>query len=397
MYRTSGMEERGVDEELRELIAKLVRIESENPPGNEAACARFIDQWFAERDVETTVVRAPYEQRPQVVASVGSGAPCVVLNGHMDVVPAGDVDDWQYPPYNPTIEDGRLYGRGAVDMKTGLALAMLTLARLREPLERDELDGTVVVQAAVGEEAAEPGTATLLENGYGGDFGVVLEPTGLQTVTSVKGCAYYEFEVRGESAHAGQPDDGTNAIERALPVLERLKAYGEAVREREDSLVGPEQATLTMLDAGVKENVVPDSVTISMDRRFTPAESAASIDAEIERMVTEITENLGSPVEWRRTRTYDSARSAADSELATVFRRRSNLVADVPSEEYGSVVATDMRNFVNDAAIPAITWGPGDVGQAHSTDECVDLAEAEAGLTILEQSVRDLLGTDGDG
>ncbi|AQL44777.1 acetylornithine deacetylase (plasmid) [Halorientalis sp. IM1011] len=378
---------------LQDLISDLVSIESENPPGNERACARYVEAWFDDRDVRTEVVREPYPDRPQIVAQIGDGRPRVVLNGHMDVVPAGDREQWDSPPYDPQVRDGNLYGRGAADMKTGLAIAMVTAARLKADIDAGDLPGSIVVQAAIGEEAAEPGTKTLLDRGYDGDYGIVLEPTGLRTATSVKGCAYYEFEVGGESAHAGQPGDGENALVRVLPLLERLRDYGRTVSQRTDDLVGPEHATLTMLDAGTKENVVPGRATIALDRRFGPEQAVEDVDDEIDDLVSAVEADTASDVTWRRTRTYDSASAPSDGRLAEVFRERSSDVADVPPDEYGLTIATDMRNFVDDADMEAITWGPGAIAQAHSDNEHVVLDEAVTGATVLEQSLRELLRT----
>jgi len=97
--------------------------------------------------------------------------PTLVLNGHIDVVPAGDREQWSHNPYGAAVEDGTLYGRGSADMKTGVAIGMLTTVALAEQIRNDEVDGSVVFQAAIGEETAEPGTKTLLERGYDGDYG----------------------------------------------------------------------------------------------------------------------------------------------------------------------------------------------------------------------------------
>nr|WP_253184480.1 M20/M25/M40 family metallo-hydrolase [Natrialba sp. SSL1] len=108
------------------------------------------------------------------------------MNGHLGVVPAGDHDEWTYPPYGGVIEDGRLYGRGSVDMKTAIAIAMLTALNLRSAIENGSLDGSIVVHAAIGEETADPGTKSLLDAGFDGDVGVVLEPTQCRVATSEK-------------------------------------------------------------------------------------------------------------------------------------------------------------------------------------------------------------------
>ena len=377
-------------DDLPDLVAALVARESENPPGNEAAVTEFVADWFEARGVEAELVDEPYPDRPQVAARVGDGDPTVVLNGHVDVVPAGKRSEWSHDPYAAEVEDGRLYGRGSVDMKTGVAVAMRTLADLRDDLESGDLDGSLVFHAAVGEETAEPGTKTLLERGYDGDYGVVLEPTELRTATSEKGLAWYEIRVRGEPSHASRPDQGTNAIQHARPVLDALAEYDARVRERTDDLVGRAYATVTQFEAGTKENVVPEEAVLTVDRRFLPSESAPDVDEEMDALLTEVAETHDVSASWRRTRTYESAAVPTDCHLAEVLREQSAAHADVPTDPFGVRASTDVRNFVNDADVEAVTWGPGDLSQAHTYDEHVDLAAAETGLRVLKAAVREL-------
>lgn len=378
-------------EELETLLADLVSIETENPPGNEAPCAEYIQEWFSDRGIEVELVSDPYEDRPQVVAQVGSGEPAVVLNGHIDVVPAGDRDEWSYDPYGGTIEDDKLYGRGSADMKGGVAVAMMTAADLQEPLESGELEGTVIVHAAIGEETAEPGTKRLLELGYDGEYGIVLEPTELRTATSEKGLAWYEIAIEGDPSHASRPDQGTNAILNARPILDALTEYDAEVRQRTDDLVGEAYSTVTMFESGTKENVVPERATITIDRRFLPAESIEDIDAEIDALLSEVAAEHDIEISWERTRTYESAEIPVDSELAETLRDHSETVADISREPWGIQASTDVRNFVNDADIEAVTWGPGPLDQAHTFDEHTDLVQVNTGLRILTGAVRDLL------
>ncbi|MFC7157090.1 M20 family metallopeptidase [Halomarina halobia] len=383
-------------EDVQRLVAALVSIETENPPGNERACAEYIVDWFADRRIDADLIEEPYEDRPQVAVRIGDGDPTLVLNGHIDVVPAGDRAQWTHDPYGAAVVDGSLFGRGSADMKTGVAIGMLATARLARAIESGELRGSIVFHAAIGEETAEPGTRTLLERGYDGDYGVVLEPTGLRTATSEKGLAWYEIRVTGAPSHASRPDQGRNAVLDARPVLDALAEYDADVREREDDLVGRAYSTVTMFEAGTKENVLPEAATITVDRRFLPDEEIDEIDAEIDALLAEVESNHGVETSWRRTRTYESAEIPADSSLADVFRRHSADVDDVPAEPWGIEASTDVRNFVNDAGIEAITWGPGDITQAHTYDEHVDLEAATSGLRALLGASREILSGDAE-
>lgn len=377
--------------ECGSLISELVRRETENPPGKERICAEYIVDWFTARDINAELVSEPYEDRPQAVARIGEGEPTLVLNGHIDVVPAGDRGQWSYDPYSATIKDGYLYGRGSTDMKTGVAISMLATVRLAEKFREGELSGSVVMQAAIGEETAEPGTKTLLERGYDGDYGIVLEPTEMRVATTEKGLAWYEITIIGDPSHASRPDQGSNAIENARPVLNALKKYDERIRNREDELVGPAYATITKFQAGTKENVVPERATLTIDRRFLPEETVEDIDSEIDELLTDVEREHKIETDWTRTRTYESAAIDPDSPLAEVFREHASAVAGVSPEPYGVEASTDVRNFINDADIEAITWGPGDTSQAHTYDERIDLTAAAAGLETLVQSSHDVL------
>jgi len=380
-------------ESLERLIAELVAIRTENPPGNEGECARFVVDWFEERGVDASLVFEPDADRPQAVATVGDGDPTVVLNGHLDVVPADEPERWTHDPYDPTVEDGRMYGRGTVDMKAGVAVAMLTAMGLREELADGSLDGSVVVHAAMGEETGDPGTRALLEAGYDGDYGVVLEPTGMRTATSAKGLAWYEVTVGGEASHASRPDQGSNAVRNAEPVLDAIAEYDAELRERTDDLVGRAYATVTAFEAGVGSNrgILPGTARFTLDRRVLPGESIADVDREVEDLLAAVEREHGVEVDWERDTTYESAAIPVDSPLAEVFRERSAEFAGVDPEPYGVRAATDVRNLVNDAGMEAVTWGPGSLARAHTRDEFVELDEVVTGLEALEAATRDLL------
>lgn len=376
--------------ELRDLVTNLVTRETENPPGNEAAVTTFIQDWFDERGIDTELITKPDPERPQVVARVGNGDPIIVLNGHIDVVPAGADEHWTHDPYAADIVDDILYGRGSADMKTGVALAMLATADFADTFANDDLHGSVVFHAAMGEETADPGTKTLLEEGYDGDYGIVLEPTNMRTATSEKGLAWYEITIQGAPSHASRPDQGDNAIANAQHVIDALEAYDAELREREDDLLGNAYATVTEFNAGTKENVVPERATLTVDRRFLPAESATQLDEEIDELLTSVEAEHDIVTSWERTRTYESAEIPRDSHLAAVFRDQSARHADVSTDPWGIQASTDVRNFINDADIEAVTWGPGDLDQAHTYDEHIDLVEAVTGYEVLTAALQDL-------
>jgi len=272
-------------------------------------------------------------------------------------------------------------------MKAGIAVAMLAALNLADPIESGDLGGSLVVHAAIGEETAAPGTRTLLESRFDGDFGVVLEPTECRVATAAKGLAWYELRWPGEPSHASRPDQGHTGIDDLPAVRAAVDAYDERLRERTDPLCGQAYATVTRVLAGEGTNraVLPDRAGLVLDRRILPGESLADVDSEVAALVEEVEREHGVTLPWERTETYASASIPTDHPLAETFREHAASVAGALDDPWGIEASTDVRDFVNDAGIPAITWGPERLEQAHTVDEYVDLSAAEAGTEALRR------------
>lgn len=381
-------------DELATLITELIRISSENPPGEEGACARYIHDWFTEHDIDADLIPEPYTDRPQVAARVGQGQPTVVYNGHLDVVPAGDTAHWTHPPYAGEQVDDRIYGRGSVDMKAGLAIAMLATWILKSELRPG--DGTVIFHGAIGEETGELGTRVLLEKGYDGDYGVVLEPTDFRVATRSKGLLCYEITVQGEPSHASRPDQGDNAVLLSQPVVESIKAYDRRVRERADELVGRAYANITRFKAGVGGNlgVLPSTASFVLDRRVLPGESIADVETEIADLLDAVEEQHSVETTHEEIQRYEPVAVPTDCIIAETFREQTRQYRDSVDAPWGIEAATDMRNLVNDAGMEAITWGPGRLSQAHTHDEYIELTAANDGLLMLLNATHSLIGSE---
>lgn len=387
MSHANGIQHNVTEEEAAALLSDLVAIDSQNPPGREQAVSEFIVDRLDEWGIDARLFHQPYEDRPQVIAEVGDDDPDVgtlILNGHIDVVPPGDRDQWTHDPFGGSVEDGRVYGRGASDMKGGVATGMLALRAAHE----SNIDGRVVLTCAIGEETAEPGTKSILTE-IDGEWGIVLEPTQLLVDTVGKGLAWYEVDVRGESGHASRPHLGKNVLDALFALNERLRAYQDEISEREHPLIGTSLCTPTIINAGTKENVIPDHATLTLDRRFLPNEDIEEIDEEIDTLFEQLREN-GFEVSIQRTRTYEAAEIDVDHEIAEVVRRHASDVAGVDTAPHGKDASTDQRNFVNDAGIPAIIWGPGIGDQSHTVDEWAPVPPMVSAVEILCRTINEL-------
>ena len=356
------------EEEAGTLLADLISYDSQNPPGREGPCAEFIVEWLTDAGIDAELVHEPFPDRPQVLATIGDESPDaehLVLNGHIDVVPPGDHERWSVDPFEGVVDSdvGRVYGRGASDMKSGVAAGMLAAREIA----KEGIDGTLTLTFAVGEETAEPGTKTLVED-LDADYGIVLEPTELEVHTAGKGLAWYVTTISGDAAHASRPHLGNNAVDGLLSLEGTLSEYRKRIAERTHPLLGTSLCTPTMVEGGTKENVLAEQVELRFDRRFLPSESLDDLDAEMTALFDSLRKD-GFNVTVERTRTYEAAEIPTDSPIAETVRSHASAVADVPTAPAGKEAATDQRNLVNDANIPAIIWGPGTPAQSHTVDE----------------------------
>jgi succinyl-diaminopimelate desuccinylase len=378
---------------LIRITQELIRIPTQNPPGNEKDCAEFVHETLTEWGVKTEMVFEPYPHRPQVVAMVNGNKSgrTLILNGHMDVVPEGSRDRWEDDPYGGTIKEGKIYGRGSSDMKGGLAVMMI-LAKLLH--EKGFPRGRVLFQFVVGEETGEPGTRDLLiKRGIRGDYGIVLEPTSLRVATAEKGLIWLRVTLAGRPAHASIAEQGINPIEKILKLGGRLVEYDKKLRMYTHPFLGSRKCSMTMINAGTKENVIPESCTLVLDRRFNPEETSEGVEREIRGILDQLaSEDQDFKYQLERMMVFEPAEIPIDSFLATVLRKYSSQISGVPIEPFGMLASTDVRNFINDAGIPAVNFGPGDLQDPHTFNEKIEIRQLVHCIKILFFAMRELLG-----
>jgi succinyl-diaminopimelate desuccinylase len=378
---------------LIRITQELIRIPTQNPPGNEKDCAEFVHETLTEWGVKTEMVFEPYPHRPQVVAMVNGNKSgrTLILNGHMDVVPEGSRDRWEDDPYGGIIKEGKIYGRGSSDMKGGLAVMMI-LAKLLH--EKGFPRGRVLFQFVVGEETGEPGTRDLLiKRGIRGDYGIVLEPTSLRVATAEKGLIWLRVTLAGRPAHASIAEQGINPIEKILKLGGRLVEYDMKLRMYTHPLLGSRKCSMTMINAGTKENVIPESCTLVLDRRFNPEETSEGVEREIRGILDQLaSEDQDFKYQLERMMVFEPAEIPIDSFLATVLRKYSSQISGVPIEPFGMLASTDVRNFINDAGIPAVNFGPGDLQDPHTFNEKIEIRQQVDCIKILFFAMRELLG-----
>jgi acetylornithine deacetylase len=334
--------------ELQDLICDLVAIESVNPDlvpagSGEGRMAAFVASWLRSIGLEVSVVE-PAPGRPSVVGVVrgSGGGRSLMLNAHMDTVGGGGM----VSPFSPVVRDGRIYGRGAYDMKASLAAIMLAARECK----RLGLRGDVIVCAVADEEVASLGTSAVLEQ-FHADFCIVTEPTELALCLAHKGFVWLELETVGVAAHGSRADIGVDAIALMAPVLVRVKDLENTLRiGPRHPLLGTGSIHASVIEGGQELSTYPSRCVLKIERRTIPGESGKD---EIE----------GARVLLERP----PSEVAPDHPLAVAVER----AADHPPI-IGVPYWMDMA-LMNEAGIPTVAFGPSGEG-AHADVEWVDVA-----------------------
>lgn len=365
----------GIDAgELSQLLQELVRRPSPNPPGSEEAVARFLAETCRGLGLRAELEEVA-EGRPNVYASLGPAeAPGLVFLGHTDTVPAGE--GWTHPPFGGVLEEGRVIGRGATDMKGGIAAAVMAMAALQR--SGMALTGAVTLAAVIDEEETGLGVRALLARpGFGALAAIVPEPTELRTIIGCRGNCYVDVEITGRSAHAGSPEEGRNAIYGATRVVEAIRRLHDGLADRRHPLLGAGSLSVGMIAGGTGTAMVPDRCRISIDRRLLPGESGEDAQAEIDAALASL--DLGGDGLGASTRLLMEIPSFALEPGHDAVRRALAASVDAGAPERpvaGWTAACDGGYLMRHAGIPSVVLGPGSViEQAHRPDESVAVDE----------------------
>ena len=354
-------------QQLAELVAELVRIDSVNPDlvqdgAGEGEIARFVGGWLerAGLDVELEEV-APGRFNAVGVARGRGGGRSLMLNAHTDTVGVAGME----APFEPRVEDGRLYGRGAYDMKASLAASMLAGA---EAAKRS-LRGDVIVTAVCDEEAASIGTTRIAER-YSADAAFVTEPTEGRLALAHKGFVAWEIEVAGRAAHGSRPDLGIDAIARMGHVLVRVQELDRRLRaEPTHPLLASGSLHASLVEGGQEFSSYPARCLLRGERRTIPGESVTQVEGELRGLLGDL-EGETRVVFSREPFEVDRAEEIVE----LVFRHAGDPeIVGVPFWADSALLAA--------AGIPTLVFGPAGEG-AHAVVEWVDLASVERCLDI---------------
>jgi acetylornithine deacetylase len=390
--------------DLVKTLSELVAIPSVNPMGRQVRGPEYFERRLTAHlealltSFDVPVARqAVAEGRDNIAARLDGhvNGPLILLDAHQDTVP---VEGMTIDPWNPTVDQARLYGRGACDIKGGMAAVLGAFARLAE--DRGRLKPTVIVTFTVNEEHGFTGAQALGEWWTGKrpsifprkpDMAIVAEPTRLDIVVAHKGMVRWRCSTRGKAAHSSVPHLGDNAIYRMVSVLTALERYHRDVVPflGEHPLCGRPSLSVGTIHGGLSVNTVPDSCTVEIDRRLLPGDDA---EAAYRHVIEYVAANALAPIAVEHEAPMMVSPGLSNENNGELARHLGAAVRDV----VGCVNDIGVAFGTNAAAIgqhcPTVVFGPGSIEQAHTADEWVSLDEVHLASEILYRFIKSFGG-----
>lgn len=365
---------------LTETLSELVAIPSINPhlsestDAGEAPIADHIVGWCAARGIEAwTEESAP--GRPNAVARIGAGEPVLVLCAHVDTV---DVRDMTIEPFAPRVDGNRLYGRGAYDMKAGVAAILCAL----EALAADPPEGTIMGAFVCDEEWASDGAFDFVRR-HSANACIVTEPSEGRLVLAHKGFVWLEVRAEGVAAHGSRWDLGVSAIGRMGRVIAALEEFDlRELRSRTHPLLGPASMHCSMIAGGSGISTYAADCTLRVERRTLPGESPDQVLQEVRDVIA----GCGESATVRITLDRPPLVCDRDDTIARAVRAAATQLTGREPEECGVAYWMDAAVFAN-AGIPTVNIGAAGAG-AHAAEEWVDLDSAVENARVLEHAAR---------
>lgn len=364
---------------LTQLLADLVAIPSVNPMGRglsgpgfrEAEVSEYLTRWFDRLGVSLQRQEIAPGRENLIARYDAPGARRTVLfDAHQDTVPT---DGMTIDPFKPVIEGGRLYGRGSCDIKGGLAAMLTAFARLVR--ERPAGSASLIMACTVDEEFTHKGSSRLADTPHGADVAIVSEPTRLNIVDCHKGAVRWKIRTRGVACHSSTPHLGVNAIYRMAPVLDVLAEHAaELAASTPDPILGPPSLSVGRIEGGQSVNVVPDWCEIEIDRRVIPGEQVGDcigvVQSTLRRRLGE-RDDIEFLPPWVKMPPLAAQRQANQPWVDALTRAVARVTGGEPGL-MGVPYGTD-AGPLGETGLPCFVFGPGDIAQAHTKDEWIEL------------------------
>jgi len=375
------------EEEVVNLLSNLIKIPShKNVNWQENKMVEYIKEFLLKEDIKNIEVEYIQENRPNLTAFIkGSGeGESLMLNGHLDTVPPYNMI---VPAFEPIISNGKISGRGAVDMKGSLAAMLLAIALIKR--SGIKLKGDLIFSGVIDQEQRSIGSVGLVEKNLKVDYAVIGEPTNLKICNAHKGMEWIKIIVKGKSAHGSTPEKGINPIYHACRIANEIELLNKELETRENDIMGNPTVNVGVIAGGNDPNIVPSVSYIEVDRRYTDEENQERIYEEIKRILIRL--NAAYPGYQTEIVSMDDRicplkniplSVPKDSKIVSALVRSFKNVNDIEPEITSFRGWSDAALFKSELDIPSIVFGPGLPEQCHAADESLSIEELKNAVKI---------------
>jgi acetylornithine deacetylase/succinyl-diaminopimelate desuccinylase-like protein len=399
-----------------EFLAALVRVPTDNPPGDCAAHALRTESLLQALGfaVEMHALPSATVRAAGMISATnlivrerfGTGGPCIALNAHGDVVPPGL--GWSVDPYGAEVvgdpqHGPTMYGRGVAVSKSDFATYAYALSTLRELAKADRsLRGSVELHFTYDEEVGgDIGPRWILEQGLSKPDYSICAGFSYAVTTAHNGCLHLEITVRGRQGHAAMPESGIDALAATTQILQAIYASRAALAMRRSAVPGINHPTINvgLINGGINTNVVPDRVTFRLDRRIIPEENPAEAESQLRALIEQAASRCpGINVDIRRVLlALPLVELPGAQRLTQALQRHGAAFFGVPVAEHGVPLYTDARHYTA-AGIPTVLYGAGPrtlaEANGHAADECLRLSDLRKATATVACAVAELLRED---
>lgn len=368
-------------------LQQLLRIDSSNPPGNEHEVTKIFIERCKEKGLPCKVTYLEENRSNFEVSIKGAAEKHLLLCGHLDTVSPGEMK-WDYSPFSGEIVGDRIYGRGASDMKSGLAGMYLAVESLF--LEKKTPPATITFLATAGEEVDSCGARTFLEENDQRQIDALIigEPTNEKIVIGHKGALWLEISTYGKTAHGSMPDQGINSIDHMMHVISVLDSL-KIEWKFEQKPLGSSSLAVTMIEGGLQTNVIPDRCSIKVDIRTVPPQSHNELIKELDRNLAHLVK-INELHYYKITKLLDrpsilTSPSEDIIQMAFAIKNETN--------GFGVSYYTDGAVLNPQSEIPTLIYGPGDEKLAHQPNEWVSLSAFKRSIAFYKSLILSYNGT----
>jgi succinyl-diaminopimelate desuccinylase len=378
------------DERVVGICRELIKIKSVNPPGNEGSIAEYVSHVLNQAGLSVELLRHD-TNRASVLARIPSDRkrPALLFAGHLDTVPVG-VEKWVHDPFSALVSDGKIWGRGAADMKSGLA-AMI-VAAINTKSGGRQLWGDLILAATAGEEVDSMGAEEISKRI---DFGpiaamIIPEPSNNKICLAHKGALWVEVTTYGKIAHGSMPEEGINAITAMMTFLDKIRKM--KVPSRKHRLLGPFTSSVNTIRGGEKTNVIPDYCMVTIDMRTLPGQDHSVLLEKISSILDELKVKVPHfRASLKILNDRGPIETKADGRVANVVNKAVQSIIDKNSQPIGVSYYTDASVFVPALKVPMIICGPGIDTLAHKPNEYIEIESLLQAVKIYEEIINEVL------